>query len=77
MVNSDLGELVGRLYVEKYFTPEAKIKMIDMVNRLNIELKKRLMKLSWMSDETKQKIMTAIQESKLENHRFQRSCNLP
>ena len=57
MVNSDLGELVGRLYVEKHFTPEAKIKMTDMVARLNKELQKRIMNLSWMSDETKKKAM--------------------
>lgn len=57
MINSDLGELVGRKYVEKHFTSEAKEKMLDMVNRLNIELKKRLLNLSWMSEDTKKKAL--------------------
>lgn len=57
MVNADLGELVGRLYVDKHFTSEAKIKMMDMVARLNKELQKRIMNLSWMSEETKKKAM--------------------
>ena len=57
MVNANLGELVGKLYVDKYFTLEAKNKMSDMVVRLNNELKRRIMNLSWMSDETKQKAM--------------------
>lgn len=57
MINSDLGELVGRTYTDKYFKKEAKVKMLDMVNELNKELKKRLINLSWMSEETKKKAL--------------------
>jgi len=70
MVNSDLGELVGRLYVNKYFTLDAKIKMVDMVTRLNKELKRRIMNLSWMSEETKQKAM-------LKNNAFRAKIGYP
>ena len=57
MINSDLGELVGRTYTDRYFKKEAKVKMLDMVNELNKELKKRLINLSWMSEETKKKAL--------------------
>ena len=57
MINADLGELVGRLYSDKYFKKEAKIKMLDMVNELNKELKKRVINLTWMSEETKKKAL--------------------
>lgn len=57
MINSDLGELVGRTYTDKYFREEAKVKMLDMVNELNKELKKRIVNLTWMSEETKKKAL--------------------
>jgi putative endopeptidase len=55
MVESNLGELLGRKYCEKYFTENSKKKMLDMVNSLNSELKERLTNITWMSDETKKK----------------------
>ncbi len=55
IVESNLGELLGRKYCEKYFTENSKKKMLDMVKSLNLELKERLSKLTWMSDETKKK----------------------
>jgi putative endopeptidase len=55
MVESNLGELLGRKYCEKYFTENSKKKMLDMVTSLNSELKQRLTNLTWMSCETKKK----------------------
>ena len=55
MVESNLGELLGRKYCEKYFTENSKKKMLDMVTSLNSELKQRLTNLTWISDETKKK----------------------
>ena len=48
-----LGEAVGQLYVEKYFPPEAKVRMDELVNNLKIALRGRIEKLEWMSDETR------------------------
>jgi len=53
--NSALGESVGRLYVAKYFTPEAKAKMDALVANLHTALAARIEQLTWMSPETKQK----------------------
>jgi putative endopeptidase len=49
-----LGEAVGRLYVEKYFPPEAKARMLELVGNLKKSFAKRIDQLDWMSDSTKQ-----------------------
>lgn len=48
-----LGEAVGQLYVEKYFPPEAKERMLDLVGNLKKSFAKRIDQLEWMSDSTK------------------------
>ena len=53
--NTALGESVGRLYVAKYFTPEAKAKMDALVANLHTALAARIERLTWMSPETKKK----------------------
>ena len=50
-----LGEAVGRLYVARYFTPEAKAKIDDLVHQLRIALGHRIERLTWMSPATKAK----------------------
>ncbi len=54
-INGTLGEAVGQLYVEKYFPPEAKERMLDIVDNLKIALSERIDNLEWMSSETKAK----------------------
>jgi putative endopeptidase len=53
LVDGSLGELLGQLYVEKYFTPAAKQYMINLVNNLKETLGDRIKRLDWMSDATK------------------------
>jgi putative endopeptidase len=54
-VNSALGEAVGQLYVEKYFPPQAKDRMLQLVENLKTSLGERIDNLEWMSDTTKSK----------------------
>ncbi|MEJ5993601.1 M13 family metallopeptidase [Pedobacter sp. Du54] len=54
-VNTNLGELLGQLYVEKYFKPEAKSRMDELVNNLQKVFAVRIKNLDWMTAETKQK----------------------
>lgn len=54
-VDGSLGDLLGQLYVEKYFTPEAKKRMDELVNNLQKVFATRIDKLDWMSAETKTK----------------------
>jgi putative endopeptidase len=55
VVDQNLGEALGQLYVKKYFTQEAKDRMLEMVNNLQKAFASRMDKLDWMSDSTKQK----------------------
>ncbi|MDR2057933.1 MAG: M13 family metallopeptidase [Dysgonamonadaceae bacterium] len=55
IVDACLGEAVGQIYVEKYFPPSSKEKMLDLVKNLQIALGERINMLEWMSGETKQK----------------------
>lgn len=54
-VNGALGEAVGQLYVQKYFPPEAKERMLNLVNNITVSLGERIDALEWMSDSTKMK----------------------
>ena len=59
-VDGSLGELLGQLYVAKYFTPKAKQRMLDMVNNLQSVYRDRIEKLDWMSPETKKKAIEKL-----------------
>lgn len=52
-VDGSLGEILGKVYVEKYFKPEAKERMVKLVDNLKLSMKDRINKLEWMSEETK------------------------
>ncbi len=54
-VDQLLGEALGQLYVKKYFTEDAKKRVLDLVNNLQKALAARIDKLDWMSDSTKLK----------------------
>lgn len=60
MVDGSLGELLGQLYVEKYFTPAAKQYMVNLVNNLKVTLGDRIKRLDWMSDATKQRALQKL-----------------
>ena len=54
-VDKSLGEALGQLYVKKYFSEDAKKRMLELVNNLQKAFEVRINKLDWMSDSTKQK----------------------
>ncbi len=60
--SGSLGEAVGQLYVEKYFPPEAKKKMLDLVGNLKLSLKERISKLEWMSEPTKKLALEKLEK---------------
>lgn len=53
VVNGTLGEAFGKLYVDKYFTPEAKQQMETYISYLLKSFKEHINNLEWMSPETK------------------------
>jgi putative endopeptidase len=54
------GDALGQKYVEKYFPPEAKARMQEMVRNLLAAMRDDILSRPWMSDETKEKAMAKI-----------------
>ncbi len=54
ITDNELGEALGHLYVDKYFTADAKSRMLALINNLQKSFENRINKLDWMSDSTKQ-----------------------
>ena len=59
-VNGVLGELVGQMYVEKYFPAAAKERMVALVKNLQTALGERIQAQEWMSEETKAKALDKL-----------------
>lgn len=59
-VDGALGELLGQLWVKKYFTAEAKERMLTLVNNLQKVYKERINQLDWMAPETKKVAITKL-----------------
>ena len=60
LTDNTLGDLLGQLYVEKYFKPEAKQRMMELVSNLQEAFEERIKNLDWMSSETKQKALIKL-----------------
>jgi putative endopeptidase len=59
-VNGAMGQAIGRVYVARYFSPEAKAQIDDLVGQLRIALKGRIERLGWMSPQTKLKALDKL-----------------
>ncbi len=53
MVESALGEAVGKLYVEEHFSPAAKARMVELVANLVEAYRQSITTLDWMSEDTR------------------------
>lgn len=53
VVNGNLGEVVGRVYVTQHFPPEAKAKMQALVDNLVIAYEESINELDWMGEKTR------------------------
>jgi len=63
--NAALGMLVGQLYVKKYFPPESKNRMVELVDNLKKALEIHIKKLDWMSDETKKHALAKLHKMRV------------
>ncbi|MDR1373305.1 MAG: M13 family metallopeptidase [Dysgonamonadaceae bacterium] len=59
-IDGSLGEAVGQIYVEKYFPPSSKEKMLTLVKNLQTALAERIKNLEWMGDSTKTKALEKL-----------------
>ena len=53
VVNHNLGEVIGKVYVTRHFTPEAKSRMSTLVENLRNAYGSSIDDLAWMSSDTK------------------------
>ncbi len=60
LINGVVGEAFGKVYVEKYFTPEAKAQMMTYIDYLKKSFAMHINNLSWMSSVTKQKALDKL-----------------
>jgi len=52
-----LGDALGQLYVQRYFSPRTKARYEKLVNEIFLAFQERIRKLDWMSDATKQRAL--------------------
>ncbi|MFN2521086.1 MAG: M13 family metallopeptidase [Candidatus Limnocylindria bacterium] len=52
-VDADLGEALGQLFVERVFPPEAKRRVLQLVDDLRSAFRERIGQLAWMTEATK------------------------
>ena len=60
VVNSELGELVGKVYVQQYFPASSRVLMQGLVADLRKALAARIDRLDWMSAQTKAQAQTKL-----------------
>ena len=59
-VDDDLGEALGQVYVEKYFSPQAKQEALKMVKEIEAAMQQDINSLPWMSDATKKQALVKL-----------------
>lgn len=59
-VDDDLGEALGQVYVEKYFSPEAKQEAVKMVKEIEDAMQQDINTLPWMSAATKEQALVKL-----------------
>nr|ARK13496.1 peptidase M13 [Fibrella sp. ES10-3-2-2] len=60
LIDGTLGDMLGQLYVQNYFKPEAKQRMMTLVDNLEASFKEHINGLEWMTPETKKKAVNKL-----------------
>ena len=60
VVDQQLGEALGQLYVKRYFPAAAKQRIATLVNNLQASFSDHIQGLDWMTDSTKQKALAKL-----------------
>jgi putative endopeptidase len=60
VVNSNLGEVVGKVYVKRHFPPEAKERMEKLVSNLLDAYDESIRELDWMTEVTKKEALDKL-----------------
>ena len=62
LVEGVLGEALGEVYVQRYFPPEAKTQMVELVKNLIEAYRREFLALDWMEESTKQKAVEKLEK---------------
>ena len=57
VIDGTIGEALGQLYVARYYPPEAKARMDEMIRNITAVMRDRLQKLEWMTEPTRKKAL--------------------
>ena len=60
LVESEMGEAIGRVYVTRHFTVQAKAQIDDLVAQIRLAMKGRIERVAWMSPKTKSKALDKL-----------------
>jgi putative endopeptidase len=60
LVDGQIGEALGKVYVQAYFPPESKAKMLALVGDIRTAMKGRIERLDWMTQATKTKALEKL-----------------
>ncbi|GEA10068.1 M13-type metalloendopeptidase [Alteromonas sp. KUL49] len=63
--NAHVGELIGKVYVKQHFPPEAKARMMEMVNNLILAYRDSIEQLDWMTEETRAQALDKLSKFKV------------
>ncbi len=60
LVESLLGDAVGKLYVQRHFPPGAKARIDDLVDNLKAAYRQSISELDWMTPQTRERALTKL-----------------
>lgn len=60
LIDGSLGELLGQLYVQRYFKPEAKARMLVLIDNLEASFKEHINAVDWMTADTRKRALTKL-----------------
>lgn len=64
LLSSVMSSYLGRVFVEKYFSPEAKEDVLEIAQEIVNTFEKRIRRLDWMSESTKQAAIMKLKSIK-------------
>lgn len=66
LTSGSLDQLVGQMYVEKYFPPASKQRMEELAANIKKSFAERLQRLSWMSEKTRRQALEKLMAMRIE-----------
>ncbi|MES2479363.1 MAG: M13 family metallopeptidase [Bacteroidota bacterium] len=60
VIDASIGELLGQMYVDKTFKPEAKKRMSELVDNIQMTYREQILLADWMTEATKKKAVQKL-----------------